>query len=121
MGHRRLMGTPAFANDWRALWAWVLLDTGVTYRWPSELATVTDAVMICGRGCSSDMWAFQSGPRGQQKHRRPQQSTPLAVLPIYGRLEASGRRWRFVRPAGRIAERARLTGAPATIVTHRLV
>jgi hypothetical protein len=33
MGHRRLMGTPAFANDWRALWAWVLLDTGVTYRW----------------------------------------------------------------------------------------
>jgi hypothetical protein len=43
------------------------------------------------------------------------------MLPVDGGLEATGRRWRFVRPAGRIAERARLTGAPATIVPHRLV
>jgi hypothetical protein len=44
-----------------------------------------------------------------------------AVLPIYGGLEAPRRRWWLVRPAGRIAERARDAGASATIMPHRLV
>jgi hypothetical protein len=51
----------------------------------------------------------------------PSYSMPLAMLPIYGGFEAPARRWWLVRAAGRIAERARHAGAPATAVTHGLV
>jgi len=44
---------------------------------------------------------------------------PPAVLPVYSGFEASGRRGRFVRPAGWIAERARDASTSATIVPHR--
>ena len=40
---------------------------------------------------------------------------PPAVLPVYSGFEASGRRGRFVRPAGWIAERARDASTSATI------